>query len=154
MRTHGKAAPVCAPYQRRSHQWVRSFHLLLRHRRLAWLRLLTRRKERSTIDGGGASGREWYRGDICVTLLRDVRAGSETLLGTLPVQVTASGGAFRITNRAGTLRDLWVRVAAPDGVKTLVINGTPAPQIVTGNGWIAARCDLPPGETALSLRAE
>lgn len=95
------------------------------------------------------SDREWYRGDVCVTLLRDVSAGSETPVGTLPVKCTLSHGEYRITNKAGMLRDLWVRVPVAGEVKTLTVNGTPAQNTISGNGWVAVQCDLRPGKNLI-----
>jgi hypothetical protein len=101
--------------------------------------------------GAAQSDRTWYRGDVCVTLLRDVAAGGEVAVGTLPVACERTSEGFRLTNQAGTLRDLWLRL--PGAVAgTVTINGKPATETVRGDGWIAVRADLMAGENRVTIR--
>lgn len=94
---------------------------------------------------------DWFRGDVCVTLLRDVAANSETDVGVLPITVEQTDTGIRIVNTAEVLRDLWVRVPAGADAK-IGLNGHGVGGLVRGDGWAALRCDLPPGATAVSVR--
>jgi hypothetical protein len=119
---------------------------------LAWEREGLRRNAEVVVlrEAYGAlnSEREWYGGDVCVTLLRDVPAHGEVRLGAIPVTLRPGGEGATIANEAAELRDLWVRMPGM-GVRRVALNGKPAEQTVAADDWIAFRCDLGPGETVV-----
>ncbi|HJN14818.1 MAG TPA: hypothetical protein QGH10_04980, partial [Armatimonadota bacterium] len=91
---------------------------------------------------------EWYRGDVSVTLLRDVAAGSQTPLGTLPIEADLSDNECIIRNADEVLRDVWLRIPAADAGE-VKLNGEPVTEIVSRGDWSAFMRDLPAGESRI-----
>jgi len=48
------------------------------------------------------------------------------------------------------LRDLWVRVDA-EGPAEVLVNGEGVREMVNGDGWVAFKCDLEPGDTQVAV---
>ena len=103
--------------------------------------------------GALESDLDWYRGDVCVTLLRDVAAHAELWLGHLPVTCEKTGLGYAIDNGADDLPGVWVRLAA-DGPSDVKIDVVEAEELVSGHGWVAFRCTLHSGRTVVEVTAK